>query len=378
MTFAKKTLEAKLLSSFEVDFMNFFRILILVFLVYEATGQRTEVVSFEEKSWDFGTIREQGGSVEHEFRFRNTGLDPLTIVNVEASCGCTTPEWTRTPVPPGAQGFVRAQFEPKGRPGYFSKTISITTDRTQNAIVLQIKGNVVDTDRTAREAHNYTAGSLSFTSSIFNVGKVYNNQDTPAKAFSVRNNSNNTIQFHGIVTPAFISIKSPQKLGAQESGQLMVTYDGRKKGGYGFRSDQIIQKTDDPQHPEIHLTVYATLEEFFPKPAGKELDQAPKLTISGADLNLGTQRTGSVVSREILLRNTGKKSLEIRALVPNCTCLTAMVDGPSIAAGGIGKLTLNFSAGERTGRQNKSVLIYSNDPLNPVQRITLTTLISEN
>ena len=378
MTSAKKRLEAKLLSSFEADFMNFFRILILVFIFHEVTGQRLEVVSFEEKSWDFGTIREQGGRVEHEFRFKNSGLDPVTIINVEASCGCTTPEWTRTPVAAGSQGFVRAQFDPKGRPGYFSKTISITTDQTQETIVLQIKGNVMDTDRTVRENHDYAAGSISFSSSILNLGKVFNNQETPTKSYTFRNNSNSTIQLLGVSAPGFISVKTPPKLGPQETGQLVVSYDGRKRGGYGFRSDEIILKTDEEQHPEIRLTVYATLEEFFPKPSGKELELVPRLSISTVDLNLGSQRTGSALSREILLRNTGKRSLDIKALVPNCTCLTAEVDNPSIRPGEVGRLILNFSSGERTGRQNKSLLIYSNDPLNPVQRITLTTLISEN
>lgn len=378
MSRTKKTLEAKLLSSFEVDFMNFFKILVLVLLFYEVAGQRTEVVAFEEKSWDFGTIRENGGPVEHEFRLRNTGLETLTIINVEASCGCTTPEWTRTPIAPGAQGFVKAQFDPKGRPGYFSKSISITTDQTKDAMVLQIRGNVVDADRTMRENLNSAIGNLSFPSSILNVGKVYNNQDTPVKTYSVQNNSKTIIRIHNVIAPEYILIKAPQKLGPEETGQLIITYDGRKKGGYGFRSDQIILLTDDQQQAEKHLTVFATIEEFFPKLSDKDLEQAPRLTISGTDLNLGSLRAGAVVVREILLRNTGKKPLEIRSLVPNCTCLTAQVDGKSIAPGAIGKLTLNFSSGERTGRQNKSLLIYSNDPLNPVQRITLTTLISDN
>ena len=61
---------------------------------------------FPAMEYDFGTISE-GQVVEHVFNFTNNGQAPLVISNITASCGCTSPDWTKTPVKPGEEGFVK-------------------------------------------------------------------------------------------------------------------------------------------------------------------------------------------------------------------------------------------------------------------------------
>lgn len=79
-------------------------------------------------SYDFGEVID-GSVVEHNFNFTNTGTAPLLIKNCKASCGCTAPDWTREPVPPGGKGFVKARFNSSGYGGRnFSKTITVTTN----------------------------------------------------------------------------------------------------------------------------------------------------------------------------------------------------------------------------------------------------------
>ena len=40
----------------------------------------------------------QGKPVTHIFDVVNSGKDSLKIINVQASCGCTTPDWDRNKV----------------------------------------------------------------------------------------------------------------------------------------------------------------------------------------------------------------------------------------------------------------------------------------
>lgn len=82
-------------------------------------------ISLAEKGvFNFGTIAE-GDTVEHVFKFTNTGEFPLIINNVTASCGCTTPEWPREPVAPGAVSSVRVRFNSRNKAGVQNKTVSI-------------------------------------------------------------------------------------------------------------------------------------------------------------------------------------------------------------------------------------------------------------
>ncbi len=96
---------------------------------------------FEKEVHDFGTIKE-GVQAEYTFKFTNTGKEPLVISNVQASCGCTTPKWTKEPIKPGESGSVTAIYNSKGRPGTFNKAITITSNAKTPQKVLFIKGNV--------------------------------------------------------------------------------------------------------------------------------------------------------------------------------------------------------------------------------------------
>ena len=106
-----------------------------------AAGKGAEM-TFNEKTHDFGTIKEANGPVTHTFEFTNTGGEPLVIINVNASCGCTRPEYPKEPIMPGKNGKVKVTFNPAGRPGEFSKEVKIRTNGDKRPI-LRITGTVI-------------------------------------------------------------------------------------------------------------------------------------------------------------------------------------------------------------------------------------------
>lgn len=81
------------------------------------------VLQLKEESFDFGKIR-QGRPVTHDFEVINKSDVPLVIDNVQASCGCTSPEWSSEPVAPGGSSIVKVGFN-AGAQGHFSKTITV-------------------------------------------------------------------------------------------------------------------------------------------------------------------------------------------------------------------------------------------------------------
>lgn len=95
-------------------------------------------ISFATTDHDFGTVRE-GQVVEHSFTFTNNGEAPLIIQNAQPSCGCTVPDWTKTPIPPGGTGFVKAKFDSNGRPNLQNKTITVFANTWPQQTVLRFK-----------------------------------------------------------------------------------------------------------------------------------------------------------------------------------------------------------------------------------------------
>jgi len=97
-------------------------------------------IEFVEKSHNFGNVIE-GEIAKYEFKFTNTGTEPLVLQNVHASCGCTTPKWPREAIAPGESGVIIAEYNSNGRPGTFNKQITVTSNGGEQ--VLSITGVVV-------------------------------------------------------------------------------------------------------------------------------------------------------------------------------------------------------------------------------------------
>ena len=100
------------------------------------------VFEWKAQSHDFGKIK-QNLPVTHEFTFVNKGKTPLIITNVQASCGCTTPAWTKDPVPPGGSGFIKATYNAASM-GSFNKTVTVTANVESGFVTLSIRGEVTD------------------------------------------------------------------------------------------------------------------------------------------------------------------------------------------------------------------------------------------
>ena len=96
---------------------------------------------FEKETHDFGKIP-QGKPVSVDFKFTNTGEEPIIISNIETTCGCTVPKYTKTPVLKGQEGTITLTFNAAAvQP--FSKAVTIKSNARTSNKVLYIKGEVI-------------------------------------------------------------------------------------------------------------------------------------------------------------------------------------------------------------------------------------------
>ena len=115
------------------------------------------VLTLVEKEFNFGKIP-QGKPVSHIFEVVNNGKDSLHIVNVVASCGCTTPEWEKDKVQlPGERTKITVGYNAASE-GPFSKIITVTYNGTQYK-QLTIRGEVWKTP-VASAPENKELGNL--------------------------------------------------------------------------------------------------------------------------------------------------------------------------------------------------------------------------
>lgn len=109
-----------------------------------AADKDQPAISIDNKSYDFGTIKEADGKATHEFSFTNIGSAPLVIINAAAGCGCVKVTYPDSPIAPGKSGVITATFNPRGQGGDFFKNITVRTNAPKNKkFKLSITGCVV-------------------------------------------------------------------------------------------------------------------------------------------------------------------------------------------------------------------------------------------
>ncbi|HEV7329504.1 MAG TPA: DUF1573 domain-containing protein [Flavisolibacter sp.] len=115
--------------------------LVTFFLLAMAVHAQTaaDVLELKEATFDFGSIP-QGKPVYHTFQIVNKGKTPLKVDNVNASCGCTTPEWSREPIAPGATGTIKVGYNSTAE-GAFEKMVTVQYNGNNTKQII-IKGNV--------------------------------------------------------------------------------------------------------------------------------------------------------------------------------------------------------------------------------------------
>ncbi len=100
------------------------------------------IMTFESSTYEFKKIT-SGQKVSYSFKFKNTGTTPLIISNAQATCGCTVPEYPRSPVPPGAEGAINVVYDSAGQTGMQAKIITLTSNAYPTTTQLVLKGQVM-------------------------------------------------------------------------------------------------------------------------------------------------------------------------------------------------------------------------------------------
>lgn len=97
-------------------------------------------LKMEKTTHDFGNVK-WGGNGDCEFKFTNTGKDPLVLSVCQGSCGCTVPTCPKEPILPGKSGVIKVHYDTK-RPGPISKQVTVTSNSKSGQVVLKIVGTV--------------------------------------------------------------------------------------------------------------------------------------------------------------------------------------------------------------------------------------------
>jgi hypothetical protein len=349
--------------------MRYFTISLLIVCMaaisFQTTAQTVEAnMVFENEKHDFGTFEEVKGKVEHKFIFTNMGETPITITNVKSSCGCTTPSWTKEPIPPGGKGYINAVFNPKNRPGKFHKTITVSSNATNSPVTLHINGNVIGKPVDIMESkYKYTKGPIRMDKSNMHFPDIYIDE-VKTEMIKVYNESEEdvTITFNEKqYKPKHLLIKCiPETLKPKEEGKIYITFSAPLKNDYGYVYDRVFISFNHVNDSRNRMTVSAVIKERFTQ---EMLDNPPIMTmLNDKTYDFGTIQEGDKVEYTFKFKNTGKNDLIIRKTKASCGCTAIEPKDKVIKPGQESSITVIFNSRGKRGKQHKSVTVTTNIP----------------
>ena len=334
------------------------------------------VITFDKTDHDFGKINEGDGKVTTIFTFKNEGMEPLVLSNVRASCGCTTPKWPREPIEPGKTGEITVTYNPNGRPGRFTKTVTITSNATEPTTRVTIKGEVIP--KPAKPVDNYPVkmGELSLKSKEVKFGKV-NDHATKTYEIEYANQTDHEI------TVAILPAKGQEKyldavvtlanLKPNETGKVQIALTTENKGVYGPVEGSFLIIVNDKQDSSdaFKINVTADVEEDFSKLTPEDHRNAPILDVA-TTVNMGTIAAGKVGKRTIVLTNVGADALKIRRVLNNSKEIKASISKAELKNGKSAQIKIEaLTAGLEPGAYSRQMTIISNDPDKPKFVVTV-------
>jgi hypothetical protein len=351
----------------QIDMKRLFLIIsLLIFGIAVKSQIATTKMQLSVTEHDFGTFKEEAGRQTFDFILTNTGTEPLVIQNVVASCGCTTPEWTKQPIPAGAKGKVTAIYDPANRPGPFNKTLSVYSNSKPEVVVLVIKGEVTPHEKTVEELFTFAVGAVRFESNhlaFTNVKKtekkmrvmqLINTSATPVK-----------VEFDGV--PSHLALKAnPETIKPGQKGLIEGTYDATKNNGWGNVSDMVKIKLNGVVQENLFYYVSANLVEDFSKLSKEELANAPVFKVESSTVDLGKIKGSTPNEVEFKFQNEGKSDLIIRFIRSTCGCTAVQQgnQGQGIKPGEKSSIKAVFNSGSFSGKVTKAIYVYTNDPKN--------------
>ncbi len=354
--------------------------LFIVLLVSNFVLMAQPILTFTTTEHDFGQIQESDGRVSTIFTFKNDGNEPLVLTNVRASCGCTTPTYTRTPIEPGDTGEIKVTYNPNGRPGRFQKSITITSNATVPTVKLYIKGEVIPKAAEGADKYPVKVDGLGLSQRVLQFGTILNDGNS-TKSLEYANLTDAPMQVSIYTSSAdnfLLPLMTLETIQPHQSGTFKLHFDATKCKEYGtVNRDVYIVINGKRLLDDAHrINVNAYIKENFAHLTPQERQQAPIFEVTQL-VQLGTLQAGQQVNQSLTLRNAGVNTLLFRKVsCRNSSGLQARPSKESIKSGKAATLDISLNTTDlKPGSYTRQIEIITNDPNRPRVFITVTWTI---
>jgi len=335
-------------------------------------------IAFNKSELAFGVVNETQEVVEFTFDFTNEGGEALTLQKVESSCGCLVATFNNEPVPAGGAGQIKVRFNPEGYPGAFYKTLTVHSNAANGPQVLGLKGIIKPKNLPIQQWLPMQIGALRLRNKVLNLGN-FNSSQPYTQTFELHNQGTNSLKVDSIWSSPDVQVQvQPASIAPQTGALLQVTIQPNPERPLGFFSQALVLYTNDAATPVKTLTLQGAGQRPLPNKETLDPNEVPAIVLSETLFEEVEEVTqGDTLATSFVIQNQGGGTLLIDRIVANCACTKVQADTYALKPGRSTRVKVTFFTAGRIGRQHKIVDIFTNDPVTPVSRFILRTIVLE-
>ncbi|MEN6618899.1 MAG: DUF1573 domain-containing protein [Rikenellaceae bacterium] len=342
----------------------------LVSVSLSGQNDRVASIEFNKLVHDFGDIQMSSGKQSYTFTFKNISQQPVVIQTVISSCGCTTPEWTKSPVKPGETGKIAVTFLNDQGPYPFDKSLTVYVTGSPKPLILRIKGIVHEKQKSIKQLFPETFGPMALRRSPVDVGQITQGS-VDHETIEIANISRTPIKvtFADITKGLTLKI-TPATLAPDSKGELLISIDTRTQTNWGLTS-YMATPVINGKKASRKIVITATIREDFSNLTKTEIDQAPLPMASKSSFNFGTVSSGNKIDTTFEIKNLGKRDLIIHKIDINEKGVETTNPG-KIASGSTGKIIVKVNTAGHFGEKIYILTLITNSPSRPIVNLLLT------
>ena len=351
-------------------------VLLAAMMMSIAAMAQEAVITFDKTTHDFGKINEADGRVTTVFEFKNEGMIPLVLTNVRASCGCTTPKWTREPIEPGKTGQITVTYNPNGRPGRFQKTVTVTSNATEATTRLYIKGEVIPKPAQPVDKYPVKMGALSLQKNNINLGSIKKNAPKNIE-IEYANKTNEPVTVELLYNSAesyWVPNVTLPTVAPGQTGKIQLSLQTASCPVYGpMEAKFYVQVNGKRELSDAYaITIKANLVEDFSGMSAEDIQQAPIVEIN-TEINAGVIKAGKKLTIKVPLSNAGVNPLMVRRAYSNDAELEVQQPKAAIKGGKKADIRVDINAiNTNPAQYSRTLTVITNDPKKPISKVKVT------
>lgn len=342
--------------------------------------KEADVIRFDKKVHDFGDVLIAEGPVSCIFTFTNIGTQPIVVQNVISSCGCTTPEWTREPVRPGATGTIQATFSNDQGPFPFDKTLTVYvgvgSTSLERPVLLRLRGVSHEQKKDLDELFTVKIGPLGLRKVETSIGYV-DQGVVKSDQMQVANLSRKDLDVEPVaVTPGLTVTVTPNPIPARSMARLTYAVNPAEMGGtaWGRRNFTASFRLNGKDYAD-KLTISSVIKDNFDSLTREQVADAGVPVIERSYFEFGQVKKGAAVTATYTVKNKGKSPLVIHHIDGQAGASTVQTQLPlTVKPGGKAELKVKYdtSAVEYTGEVIEVLTVITNAPSKPIFNLFIT------